>query len=113
MNFREWLLKEGPTPTGKTGLYPLGYAGIGLYPPQAYLPGSADAIYYTSHDDRLSMAIEGPPHDISHIPGKPSSLKGVQGEGPPHKISHIKGKPSSLKPTTGEGSPFKINHIKK
>jgi hypothetical protein len=111
MTFRDWLiLSEGRT-GDKTGLYPLGYAGIGLYPPQTYLPGSADGLYYLSQDERIYKGIEGPPHDIRHIPGKPSSLKSVVGEGPPHRINHIPGK--SPKPTTGEGEPFKINHIKK
>jgi hypothetical protein len=36
MNFKEWLIKESSNPGSKTGLYPLGYGGIGLYPPQWY-----------------------------------------------------------------------------
>lgn len=54
MNFREWLhLREVEATSGKTGLYPLGYGGIGLYPLQYFMPIAADAYYYVSHDDRL------------------------------------------------------------
>ena len=69
MNFKEWLqLDESSSrrPGNKTGLYPLGYNGIGLYPLQDYLTHSADAITYMSMDDRLKCC-EGPPFDISHL----------------------------------------------
>jgi hypothetical protein len=46
IKFYEYLqvINEGKT-SGKTGLYPLGYGGVGQYPPEYLLPGSADAIY--------------------------------------------------------------------
>lgn len=54
INFKKWLvLIESSNPGSKTGLYSLGYGGIGLYPPQWYLTRSADAIFYMSKDDRI------------------------------------------------------------
>jgi hypothetical protein len=88
MKFREWLISE--TTAGKTDLYPLGYGGIGLYPPQDYLTHSADAILYVTMDDRIYKGIEGAPFSILHIPGRPSSKINGQGEGPPFPIWQIK-----------------------
>ena len=68
ISFYEFLhvLKEGDT-AGKTGLYPLGYGGIGNYPPEYAIPGSADAIYYISADDRLQKVWEKEPFKIDHL----------------------------------------------
>jgi hypothetical protein len=59
-------LNEGKT-SGKTGLYPLGYGGIGNYPPEYLIPGSADAIYYISADERLQKCWEKNPFKIDHL----------------------------------------------
>lgn len=89
MNFKEWLFSEGSNPGAKTGLYPLGYGGIGLYPPQWYLTRSADAIFYLTIDERIYKAKE----NLRHIPGSvPKTMNG--GEGGTWSISHIQGKPS-------------------
>ncbi len=74
MNFKEWLqLDESSSrrPGNKTGLYPLGYGGIGLYPLQDYLTHSADAITYMSMDDRLKCK-EGGSFDITHLKPYPT-----------------------------------------
>jgi hypothetical protein len=60
------LLNEGKT-AGKTGLYPLGYGGIGNYPPEYLIPQSADAIYYISADERLQKIWEKEPFKIDHL----------------------------------------------
>lgn len=80
MKFKEWFLKEGSNPGGKTLLYPLGYAGIGLYPPSWYLTRTADAIFYLSRDKRIYKGIEGPPFNIKNLPGSPpTSLNNGEG----------------------------------
>lgn len=73
ISFYEYLsvINEGKT-FGKTGLYPLGYQGIGQYPPAYLIPQSADAIYYISADDRLQHYWEKSPFKIDHI--KPSPV---------------------------------------
>jgi hypothetical protein len=116
LNFKNWLLSEGGNPGSKTGLYPLGYGGIGLYPPQWYITRSADAIFYLSIDDRIYKGTDGGQFDITHIPGK--SNKSIDsGDGGLWDITHIKGKPSHLKKNSsfavksGEGAPWKITHL--
>lgn len=93
MEFREWLLKEGSNPGAKTGLYPLGYGGIGNYPPQWYPTRSADAIFYMSIDERLYKGKEGGRFSITHIPPKSKETMN-SGDGGTWDISHLKGKPS-------------------
>lgn len=63
-------LTEGKT-AGKTGLYPLGYGGIGNYPPEYLIPQSADAIYYISADERLQKCWEKEPFRIDHLKPHP------------------------------------------
>lgn len=47
MNFKEWLLKEDAgSPGAKQALYPMGYGGIGLYPPSDVVTWAADAVTY-------------------------------------------------------------------
>jgi hypothetical protein len=122
MNFKEWLsqsdeiLLERSNSSGKTGLYPLGYGGIGLYPPQWYLTRSADAIFYLSIDDRIYKGKDGGSFNISHIPGKPPQNLN-SGEKGLWKINHIKGKPShpsqkDYAAKNGEKGLWKINHLK-
>lgn len=141
MNFKEWLLSESSNPGSKTGLYPLSYGGIGLYPPQWYLTRSADAIFYLSIDDRIYSFkdnnklknLPGSSHkkinfgdngarNISHIKGKPSHPQNKNyaanyGEKAPWNISKIKGKPSYTKnkefiPDAGEGGTWNIKKLK-
>jgi hypothetical protein len=64
------ILKEGQT-SGKTGLYPLSYQGVGQYPPAYLIPASADAIYYISVDDRLQKIWEKEPFKIDHLKPQP------------------------------------------
>lgn len=64
------ILNEGKT-SGKTGLYPLGYGGIGNYPPEYLIPGSADAIYYVAADERLQKCWEKEPFRIDHLKPNP------------------------------------------
>lgn len=64
------LINEGET-SGKTGLYPLGYGGIGNYPPAYMTPQSADAIYYISADERLQKVWEREPFKIDHLKPQP------------------------------------------
>jgi hypothetical protein len=98
-SFRVWLEAAG-RPGGKTMLYPLGYGGIGLYPPQDSLTHAADAILYVTEDPRLKyLGVEGHPHSIKHIPGGPSTEKNgyithPPGEGEPFAINHLPGKPT-------------------
>lgn len=120
LNFKMWLenndpfLSEGSNPGAKTGLYPLGYAGIGLYPPQWYLTRSADAIFYTSIDDRLFKNKDD--RRISKLPEKcPSSLN--SGDKGTWDISHIGGRPShpvgkNMAAKCGEGEIWNIKHLK-
>lgn len=141
MKFKEWLLiSEGSNPGGKTGLYPLGHAGIGLYPPQWYPVQSADAIFYMSIDDRiykskdnsslkkldkggqqnkLNSGEEGL-WNIKHIKGDKTPKKGNfatnNGEGGLWNINHLKGKPSYNKhkdfiPDSGEGGMWNIKKV--
>lgn len=114
-SFKNWFkINEGKT-SGKTGLYPLGYGGIGLYPLQTYLPGSADALLYISLDNRLYDNGDGPPFSIKHIPGEPKNYgDGNNGTKAPFDIRHISG-PEPIKKfyTAKDNYPFSITHIKK
>jgi hypothetical protein len=93
MNFREWLMTEGSNPGAKTGLYPLGYGGVGLYPAPWYLTRSADAIYYLSIDERIYKGSDDGKFDITHM--KPISKDKMKaGQGGLWSISHLKGRPS-------------------
>ena len=115
MSFKNWMIiQEGQT-SGKTGLYPLGYGGIGLYPIQSYIPRSADAFLYISLDDRLYDNGDGPPFDIRHIPGHKQYKNPNSGTKEPFNIRHIKGpEPETEKHNNSkEKSPFSIVHIKK
>lgn len=117
MNFREWLISEGSNPGSKTGLYPLGYGGVGLYPPPWYLTRSADAIYYLSIDERIYKGKEGGKFSITHLP--PNSKKTMNsGEKGLWDISKLKGKPShqigrDYASKIGDEGIWNIKHIKK
>ena len=134
LNFKEWLISEGSNPGSKTGLYPPGYGGIALYPPQWYLTRSADAIFYLSTDDRIYNyktkqmadktinAGEGGMWDIRHLPGDTQKSTAKQGwgtnngEGGMWNIKHLKGRPTYTKnkdlvPDEGEGGIWNIKHI--
>jgi hypothetical protein len=137
MNFKEWFLNEASNPGSKTGLYPVGYGGIGLYPPQWYLTRSADAIFYISNDDRIYNfkthkmvnkylnSGDGGLWSIKNLLGPTDSNKKINkdgmamnnGEGGMFNINHIKGKPTYTKnkefvPDEGEGGMWSIKHIK-
>ena len=115
LSFKNWLsFNEGKT-SGKTGLYPLGYGGIGLYPLQTYLPPSADALLYISIDDRLYKNGDGPPFDIRHLPGEPKFKgDGNNGTKAPFDIRHIEGpEPNKKFHSAKDNKPFSINHIEK
>lgn len=89
MKFSQWLVEHEST-TAKTGLYPLGYGGIGLYPASYMMTQGPDAFYYMSVDERFLELLDGVPHDITHIPGEPSHYDTTPGEGPPWDITKIK-----------------------
>jgi hypothetical protein len=120
-NFRKWLerserISEGSNPGAKTGLYPLGYGGVGLYPPSWYPTRSADAIFYMTIDERIYKGKEGGSFDITHIPGE-CGTEMNSGEGGTWDISHIPGKPShppckDYAAKNGEDEPWSIRHIK-
>jgi len=116
ISFKSFL--EGTNPGAKTGLYPLHYGGVGLYPPQWYLTRSADAIFYVSRDERIFKSTDGGSFNINHIPGGPPK-KANSGEGGMWNINHIKGKPSHIKRNSdfaaskGEGEPWNIKKLKK
>ena len=92
--FKKWLLNEVEATSGKTGLYPLGYGGISLYPSLYFIPISGDAITYISQDERLYNNGEGSPFNIKHIGGRPSW-------------------PPTKNPNNGDNPPFNLNKIKK
>lgn len=48
MEFKEWLLinEDAGSPGAKQALYPMGYGGIGLYPPSDVITWGADAMTY-------------------------------------------------------------------
>ena len=114
MNFKEWLINEDET-SGKTSLYPLGYGGIGLYPPQWYVTQSADAIFYLSIDERIYKSKDHP--RIEKMPD-PSETKLDRGDGPIWDIRHLKGKPthkqgSDMAAERGEGGIWDITKIRR
>ena len=110
--FSEYMiLKEDDRRTGsKTGLYPLGYGGIGLYPDADMMTHAADAAFYLTNDNRLFKNGDAAPFSITHLPGhKQYGDKINAGENHPFKISHLPGdvvqpKDSQLQ---GRSMPFK------
>ena len=92
-------LKEGSRLTSsKTGLYPLGYGGIGLYPDADYLTHSADAVLYLTIDKRLYHNGDSAPFSITHLPGHEDWGNNVNnGEAEPFSIQNIPGKSVSPK----------------
>ena len=113
ISFKNWLLMSEGKTSGKTALYPLGYGGIGLYPLQAYLPGSADALLYISIDKRLYDNGDGQPFDIKHLSGHKQWKNPNNGTGEPFSIKHVPGKePHNNFNDVGESKPFSIKHIK-
>jgi hypothetical protein len=113
MNFKKWLLTEGSNPGAKTGLYSLGYGGIGLYPPQWYLTRSADAVFYLSIDERIYKQKDHPV--IKNIPAV-KEKKFEKGDGSIWDITHLKGKPthkqqSDMAANNGEGGIWDISNV--
>lgn len=122
LDFRDWLslsgeaVCEGSNPGAKTGLYPLGYGGVGLYPPQWYPTRSADAIFYMSIDERIYKGRDGGSFDITHIPGDVNDCMNG-GEKGIWDITHIgglegRGSGRDIAAKSGEGRPWSIRHIK-
>lgn len=78
MRFKQWLIlqESASRPGAKQGLYPVGYGGIALYPPNDIINWSADAVTYMprSHrrlefkwgDDMLSNPNPGEPLNFGH-----------------------------------------------
>lgn len=117
MGFKEWLMGEGSNPGSKTGLYALGYGGIGLYPPSWYTTRSADAIYYMSIDKRIYKGKEGGKFSITHLHPKSKETMN-RGDDGTWDISHLKGGPthkvgSDYAAKAGDGGIWDISHIKK
>lgn len=113
MRFKEWIvLSEGSNPGAKTGLYPLGYGGVGLYPPQWYPTRSADAIFYMSIDERICGAKD---NKLKKLPGStPERLN--SGDDGTWDISHIEGRPShpvgkDYAAKNGEDGVWDITHL--
>ena len=104
-------LKEGNSRTAaKTLLYPMGYGGLGLYPPLHFFPVAADAVLYISKDERLFCNGDGPPWDIRHIPGHKQYGDGINnGESEPWNIKKVPGEAKEPKYRTppGEVVPYK------
>ena len=144
MNFKNWLksqekiVYEGAARTAtKTILYPLGYGGLGLYPPSWYIPYSADAILYITKDERLFKNGDGPPNDIRHLPGHKKYKNPNSHDNPPFDLRNLPGdlgwkkynkagdkSPFDISKLTGskdykfydkanDGSPFSIKHLPK
>lgn len=94
-SFTDYLmLKEGSrNSSSKTGLYPMGYGGIGLYPDADYLTHAADAILYLTQDKRLYSNQDNAPFSIDHLDGhKLYGDKVNAGENEPFAIKDIPGK---------------------
>jgi hypothetical protein len=96
MNFDQFLdlVNENSRAGTKTGLYPLGYDGIGNYPPAYLMPSAADTLYYLSIDDRYSAYWEGKPFNIDHLSG---DVQEPKGHGMPGwVVPHAKGSPAKM-----------------
>jgi hypothetical protein len=88
------LLREGNTRTAlKSLLYPLGYGGLGNYPPAHYIPQAADAVLYISKDDRLWCNGDHSPWNITHLPGHKQYGDTINnGDSEPWNIKDMPGK---------------------
>jgi len=86
---------------GKSMLYPLGYGGLGNYPPSYMTPGQADAITYLTDDARLWSIWEKAPFPIHQLkPGPvPHRELTLKGEIIPWKDAHkfLRGKMVGIK----------------
>lgn len=105
------LLKEASTRTAaKTGLYPLGYGGLGNYPDAWWIPAAADAMLYITQDKRLYHNGDNPPNSITHLPGhKQYGDKVNNGDKEPFSIQHVPGDSKLPKesPLPDDSVPFK------
>src|SRR5947207_2045791 len=100
--------------SSKMGLYPLGYGGIGLYPPSDYLTHAADAILYLTIDKRLYNNGDWPPFDIRHLPGHDQWDDPNRGTAEPFSIKHIPGpEPMKNHNNAGDGKPFSLKNLSK
>ena len=109
-SFIEYINEDSRRTGSKTGLYPLGYAGIGLYPDADYITHAADAILYLTIDKRLYNNGDEAPFCITHLPGheqygdkvnngdkEPFNIQHIEGKPVPHKDSKMPGKSVSFK----------------
>jgi hypothetical protein len=69
-SFRQFLT-EGAGHGGVPFLYPLGYQGVGQYPPQYLMAQYPDALYYMSADETLQKCWEAEPFKIDHLKPHP------------------------------------------
>jgi len=108
----EILLERQRRTASKSGLYAMGYGGIGLYPPQDWMNTSADALLYLTQDKRLYSNGDGPPDDIRHLPGHKQWKDANTGTKAPYDIRHLHGpEPHKNFNTCGENKPFSIRHL--
>ena len=92
------LMEASRRPGTKSGLYPLGYDGIGNYPQADIITRAADALYYMSQDHRLFRYWDGSPFSITNVSGSDEIVKpknhGMPGKeegyGPPQAIPQPK-----------------------
>jgi hypothetical protein len=113
-SFEEFVvLKEGArNSSSKTGLYPLGYGGIGLYPLSDYLTHAADAILYLTIDDRLYHNGDKAPFDITHLPGDEGyGDKCNNGDKAPFDITKLCGPKHYKNPNSGDRAPYSIEKV--
>jgi len=111
--FKDYLINEERRTASKTGLYPLGYGGIGLYPAADWIPQAADAMLYITMDERLYKNGDGAPFSIKHIPGPLPPKNPNSGVKAPFPIEKLWGpNPDKKFHTAGEDSPFSIQHLK-
>lgn len=112
LQFAEWLcLMEDRGTSAKSGLYPMGYGGIGNYPPADILTHSADAITYLDMDARLFKGWEAAPFSITHIPSTkeviPPSGHGMPGKEKKPQTHGMPGKQVNPKPKLPPGKEVK------
>lgn len=111
--FKDFLITEERRTAAKTGLYPMGYGGIGLYPAADWLPQAADALLYLSMDERLYKNGDAAPFSITHLPGPKPPKNPNSGVKKPFSIEKLWGpNPDKRFNDAGESEPFSIKHLK-
>lgn len=106
LSFSDFIASESSArnSSSKTGLYPLSYGGLGVYPDSDYLTHAADAILYLTIDKRLYHNKDKAPFDITHLPGHEQYGDKINnGEDVPFKINHLGGEIRTPKYEMPEG----------